>query len=342
MDEALQHETSNLTEAWMQHDTAMLGEYLVSAVEDPRLNVQSVLTRHFLIVALFGTRFQAFLEAELQFAVVLNWLEAVQRRGATAEDRAAIAHALAAGADNAEGLGIPKFVLDAYRRLPLEIDSRHIPNYIELWLRSTATAEADNSGPPLPETVIKIFECLWAEQLRWERKTEICVLEPACGSANDFRYFERFGLARLFHYTGFDLCEKNVRNARQLYPDASISQGNVFAIDAPEQSFDYCVVHDLFEHLSIAGLEQALTEICRVSRRGLCLGFFNAHEADEHWVQPVDKYHWNRLSVPRLQILLQRRGFQTQVVHIDTFLKWRFACDQTHNKNAYTLFGERS
>ena len=47
---------------------------LVQGVEDPRINVQSILTRHFLIEQLFGNRFAEVTEAELRFAVVMNWL----------------------------------------------------------------------------------------------------------------------------------------------------------------------------------------------------------------------------------------------------------------------------
>ena len=45
---SLQEESDKLARSWMQHDAGMLRDYLVAGVEDPRLNVQSVLSRHFL------------------------------------------------------------------------------------------------------------------------------------------------------------------------------------------------------------------------------------------------------------------------------------------------------
>jgi hypothetical protein len=45
----------------MQHDAGMLRDYLVAGVEDPRLNLQSVLSRHFLARALTGERFRALM-----------------------------------------------------------------------------------------------------------------------------------------------------------------------------------------------------------------------------------------------------------------------------------------
>jgi SAM-dependent methyltransferase len=338
MDDALQHETRNLVESWMQHDAGMLGDYLVSDVEDPRVNVQSILTRHFIIVSLFGTRFEPLLEAELRFGSVLNWAQAIQGELASADDFAAVAHALKSGAADVEGIAIPAFVLQTYRGLPQPLGNTQIPNYIDLWLQLSASAAP---GPTLPEAVLNLFERLWAEHLGNEPETDLSVLEPACGSANDFRFFERYGLARLCKYHGFDLCEKNVRNALQLFPKARFTVGNVFEIDAPDRGYDFSVVHDLLEHLSVRGMERALEEICRVTCRAFCFGLFNGWEADEHAVQPVNQYHWNRLSVLLLRQRLAQAGFEVQVVHIDTFLRWRFGCDRTHNKNAYTIFGER-
>ena len=102
----------------------------------------------------------------------------------------------------------------------------------------------------------------------------IKVLEPACGSANDYRFFQGCGLARHIDYLGLDLCAKNVENARALFPSARFETGNVFEIGAADASYELCIAHDLFEHLSIAGLERAVSEVCRVTRSGLCAHFF--------------------------------------------------------------------
>ena len=61
---SLQEESDKLTRSWMQHDAGMLRDYLVGGVEDPRLNVQSVLSRHFLTHTLTGERFGALMEQE--------------------------------------------------------------------------------------------------------------------------------------------------------------------------------------------------------------------------------------------------------------------------------------
>ena len=163
------------------------------------------------------------------------------------------------------------------------------------------------------------------------------VLEPACGSANDYRFLEACGLARLLAYQGFDLCEKNILNARSLFPGARFDVGNVFEIAAPDRAFDCLFAHDLFEHLSPEGLETAAAEVCRVTRQGLCLSFFNMDEIPDHAIRPTGDYHWNTLSMERMRVLFFERGFEGRVAHVGTFLRFATGCDRTHNPNAYTF-----
>jgi ubiquinone/menaquinone biosynthesis C-methylase UbiE len=353
MDEHLQRETSKLTGSWMQHDEAMLREYLVSGLEDPRRNVQSVLARHFLISALTGERFAALFDHELRFAPAMAWMAAIIEESGCAEDLAAVTHALELGADNAEGTPIPSFVSISHNSLPATVElpppssSRSsegsqrvvIPNYI---LAALSSACSQPAAPTLTDSALETFQHIWRGLLDQEQAASVSVLEPACGSANDYRFFDAFGLGRLIDYTGFDLCEKNVRNAKGMFPLARFAVGNAFAIPFPAQAFDYCVVHDLFEHLSIEGLHQALDEICRVTRQGLCLGFFSMHEGAEHIIRPIDDYHVNTLSAPLLRQLLEAERFVVQVIHIGTYMKVRFGCGETHNANAYTLIAERN
>ena len=62
MENRLKRETAQLKRSWMQYEQVMLRDYLIEQVEDPRLNVQSILTRHFLVEACFGDRFAALKE----------------------------------------------------------------------------------------------------------------------------------------------------------------------------------------------------------------------------------------------------------------------------------------
>lgn len=340
MDDFLKQETEKLARSWMRLDVAELGRYLVVDVEDPRVNVQSMLTRHFLLTTLFGAKFEGVMDGELHFAAALNWL---RQRGAdlhTPEDCAALLHALRRGADNAEGLRVPAFLTRLFARLPARVGGVFVPNYIERFLVREALPHAGGSDTS-PTSVLDTFQALWADLLAGEVPPGVRVLEAACGSANDYRCLASFGLARLLDYTGFDLCQKNVQNARALFPSVRFEVGNVFEIAASDGAFECSFAHDLFEHLSPEALLVAVRELCRVTRRGLCVGFFQMDETADHFIRPVEEYYWNTLSMDRLKTLFGEQGFDVQPLHIGTYLHWRTGCAETHNPNAYSFIALR-
>ncbi|MBN2507896.1 MAG: class I SAM-dependent methyltransferase [Verrucomicrobia bacterium] len=334
MNARLQQESKRLAGAWERHDSAMLRHYLVAGVEDPRLNVQSILSRHFLATALFGDRFQTLMAHELQFAAAMNWLLHFLPVADDAAERGAVLHALRRGADNAEGIELPPFLVRTFATLPARLPHLTVPNYLEAALARPRPHDA----PPGPASEdLDTFAGLWRQALTGAPNRRLSVLEPACGSANDYRAIDAAGLGRFLDYTGFDLCGKNVANARAQFPHTRFEIANVFAIPAENGAFEVCIVHDLFEHLSPEGLDQAVAEVCRVTRLGLCAGFFNVDEIPEHIVRPVEDYYWNTLSLERLTRLFVSRGFTAQVLNVSAYLRARTGCEQTHNANAYTL-----
>jgi hypothetical protein len=336
MRSSLQQETEKLARSWMRHEPALLRDYLVADVEDPRLNVQSIISRQFLLTAVAGDRFQELMDQELRFAVAMNWVVGLAKTLSRPEDWLALADGLQRGADVAEGIEIPLHILRIHAALPASASGLEVPNYLREFV--TAMSAGPAAGRPAGDPFGQ-FMSLWHQALSALTRPAAAprVLEPACGSANDYRFLEASGLARLLDYSGFDLCEKNVQNARALFPAARIESGNVFDIAAPDKSVDYLFTHDLFEHLSLEGLETAAREVCRVTRQGLCLGFFNMDEIPDHTVRPVEDYHWNTLSVDRMRELFCAQGFAVQVVHIGSFLRWAAGSDYTHNPNAYTF-----
>src|ERR1051326_6327350 len=158
MDEALKLESEKLARSWLQHEPAKLRDYLVAGVEDPRINVQSIFSRHFLIRAIFDQNFSALMDEELRFAAVMNWLTALAANS-DSEELHAVLHALQRGADNAEGLQIPRFILSTFTPLPLSLGPLEIPNYIETFLNNppfpmrwgrAGQCPPPNPGPPYP------------------------------------------------------------------------------------------------------------------------------------------------------------------------------------------------
>jgi len=311
----------------MRREGRVLRDYLVQDVEDPRINVQSILTRHFLIGAAFGNRFDGVMDSELRFAVAANWLLGLLKSGVGRAQFDSLRVALLSGRTPAAGPAVPRCVSEAFfrRSLPcvrrlLDLDESHV-----------ATAS-------LPEHALDAFSDKWADLLSGVPAAGVSVVEPACGSANDYRFLHAFGLADRIDYLGFDLCEKNVANAIAMFPETRFEPGNVLSIRAPADAFDYCIIHDLFEHLSPAGLEVAIREVCRVTRKGICAGFFNMSDEPEHVVRRVRDYHRSRLSAPRIKAAFACHAATVEIMHIHTLLRGRFDFDGTHNRNAYTLF----
>lgn len=335
MKPSLENESGKLVRSWTRHEAGMLRDYLVAGVEDPRLNLQSVLSRHFLVRELTGERFALLMEAEYRFAATLNWLTQLAHRLGDPEEPEVLLYTLRRGADNAEGIEIPQFVVETFAALPARAGELTVPNYLESFLQG-AEFVGGRMQPHAPS--LDTFCRLWSRALLTETPPDLSVLEPACGSANDFRFLHACGLARLLNYTGFDICPTNVENARALFPGVRFQCGNVFEIAEPDKAFDLCFVHDLFEHLSLEGLQTAVAEVCRVTRKGLCVGFFNMDETREHRIEPFEEYHWNRLSMGRMRELFAEHGFTAQVMHIGTFLRRQVGCEETHNPNAYTFW----
>ena len=340
MEPSLIAESERLARSWMQHEADWLQDYLVRDVEDPRINLQSIFTRHFLLRALFGEQFHWPMEQECRFAACMNWLSAMARRLNEPEELQAIQNALSRGLDNAEGMSIPRFVVHSFASLPAAAGDINIPNYIQAFLTGTRFS---NGLAELAPQNLDTFRFLWSAALApgecqpTPGPQPISVLEPACGSANDYRFLHAYGLTPYLDYTGVDICAKNIENARAQFPEARFELGNVFELAAVAQTFDLCFVHDLFEHLSLEGLDIAVREVCRVTRRGLCIGFFNLDEIPEHIVWPFEEYHWNTLSLSRLKQALASCGFTARVLNVGAFLRQHFGAEETHNPNACTL-----
>ena len=244
----------------------------------------------------------------------------------------ALTDALQKGADNAEGDEIPPHVVKAFQALPCAADDVAIPNYIEQALTDYV------SGGACDDSVRNVFQQRWASAFETEKAPIVSVVEPGCGSANEYRFFRSFGLARFLDYTGFDLCAKNVRNAREMFPEIRFEIGNVLQIDAQDECYDYCFAHDLLEHLSILAMERAISEMCRVTRQAICLNFFQMDELSNHVVRPVRDYHINLLSMEKVRQNFEGFGATVEVMHIETFLRMCFHCSQTHNPDAYTFY----
>ena len=136
----LKLETECLKQSWMRYDQRILRNYLVRDVEDPRINMQSILTRHFLIRQLFNERFDDLMEHELRFSLVMNWSLRLLKKPIRLWQLQAILGALLAGDDETEGIAIPSYLSETFAALSL-------PNYICDLLNWSPDETADGSIP---------------------------------------------------------------------------------------------------------------------------------------------------------------------------------------------------
>ncbi len=324
-------ESQRLQTAWMKYDSQELDSYLVRDVEDPRINIQSIISRAFLIDSVFGNEFTDLIRQEFRFSICLNIILNVLKTKSSEVSRISILDALIDNQEVCCNIRIPSYLRDCFELLSDE--KTDLPDYIS---QALIDPVSDENGR-LPDSALSTFEQIWQTVLSHRQADSISVLEPACGSANDYRFLHSFGISRFLEYTGFDICEKNITNARNRFPGVRFEVGNALNIPIKSNSYDYVIVHDLFEHLSLAALEMALSEICRVTRRQACLCFFNMSDIEEHVVKPEGLYHWNTLSLNKVQELLSNQACDVDVVHIDSFLKSTYDCTDYYNKEAYTL-----
>lgn len=215
----LEEETFFLENHWNEHSSNILENYLIVGYHNPICNMQRVLKRHFLLEALFGDKFKAIQEEEIQ-----NSIEIIQ------------------------------------------LLNKEEERYLGINFGGSTSLLLEKAVPP---QMWNEFQKRCAKALEHENKARIKVLEPACGSANDYRFMALYGLSSFLEYKGFDLSYKNIENAQKSCKEdhAFFEVGNIFYPDEEDQSCDYVVVSHLFEHFSSTGIEKAAQEICRIARK---------------------------------------------------------------------------
>ena len=318
-------ENAGLTWSWDRYPQEHLDTYMVADLEDPRINCQSILSRALIADSLWPDEFTDLIDAELRFGVVLSWILGQLHCGLSRHD-------LWASIENDKEDACPQVISETYQWL--QSDQCPIPNYM------FAALERGNPDRPeqlLSEGALNTFSDLWRMTLSGRHAHKVSVLEPACGSANDYRFIERSGLAEFITYTGIDISSKNIANAKQRYPDVDFRAASILETGFEDAAYDIVFVHDLFEHLSPDALNAALSEVIRVARSQAWLHFFNVKGCKDHQVRPVERYHWNTLSIERLQLQLTELGGQVETVSIPDLLMKKFGDYTYHNPDAVTL-----
>ncbi len=329
MDQASLIEDRNLRWSWDRHPSDFLDHYLVSGVEDPRINGQSILTRAMLVDTLCPGHFDALITEELRFGAALTWIVQQLENGSSR-------HKLLDAIESDHRTDVPEFIIRTSEWL--QDKTCPIPDYISVAL---GYFDCDMPGPSLPDLASDTFMAIWNEQLSHLPARAISVLEAACGSANDYRFLDRSGLTRHLDYTGIDIAARNIANARMHCPNADFRVQSILTTEFADSSYDYVFCHDLIEHLSPDAMERALREMFRIAADEVILHFFNATEGPDHEIVPVGRYHRNRVSMPRLAAFFEGLGAQVTCLKITQWLRRKIGAPGYHNPNAFSLIVEK-
>jgi SAM-dependent methyltransferase len=295
--EALSREEDKLRGVWARANPDILNVYLVTGYQDPRLNAQSILARHTLVRALFGSRFEDLMRHELEHAVELN--DAIRLR--------------------ARELGVP-------------LTATMNPQRLEI-VHQVMEVVADRAP---------VFAGRWRQALEGEEAPPLRVIEFACGSANDYRAFADYGIARFLDYTGIDLSNTNIANAKLRFPDVDFRVASILSLDEPAASVDYVIGFDILEHLSLQAMDTVVQSAIRMARRGLYFAFFRMDEVLEHREEPRGEYHFNLLSAPTMRRYMEQHYSHVELIHIASMMKeeYGFPHSYEYNRRAYSLITE--
>lgn len=310
-------EGQKLADHWSRYGREHLDSYLIQDVEHRSINPQSVLLRAFVIDRLFPGQFVETIEDELLFS-------------------ACACHLLQA---NKEGF-LPELLRTLYSseadgELPEFLSMRHRFEMADL------TAELTRCIRSEYESFLSPFQAVWRQHLQGQASTAPRILELGCGSANDYRFWDSYGVATLVDYVGVDVCAANINNARARFPDVRFLIGDACCLDDGDDSCEVVLACDLLEHLSPQGIDSALAEMERLSRDEVWLSLFNASDADHHKYCESGDYYWNTLSVSKISQHLRAAGYSMEIVSVAAELEQRFPGYRHYNRKAHIVIGRQ-
>jgi uncharacterized protein YbaR (Trm112 family)/ubiquinone/menaquinone biosynthesis C-methylase UbiE len=124
------------------------------------------------------------------------------------------------------------------------------------------------------------------------------VLDVGCATCIDYPLYQEIG----FRYVGIDITYKLLEGALKNTPDVTVVRGDGKKLPFKNEAFDSVFAKDMMVHLPPDAYKQVLTEMSRVTKKALMIGFFgNAVDTNKECVyglNPVNpavgyKYpHW--------------------------------------------------
>jgi 2-polyprenyl-3-methyl-5-hydroxy-6-metoxy-1,4-benzoquinol methylase len=94
------------------------------------------------------------------------------------------------------------------------------------------------------------------------------ILNIGFGSASLEEKFFQNVKTKFIHWTGIDISKKSVKQAIKKYPQATFKVGNIIKLEKNNNSFDYIVALEVFEHIQSKYTLGVLKKIFKLVKRG--------------------------------------------------------------------------
>ncbi len=131
------------------------------------------------------------------------------------------------------------------------------------------------------------------------------VLDAGCCTGNAYHYLKNY------KYTGVDITEKFIRGIKQRFPGVDAHVGSV--LDLPFTcKFDTVICKDLLEHLHPDDVPTALSEMTRVMKERIVIGFF-VPPGDEGSIKIDKGYYLNRYSKVWILEQIDKLGLEADI-----------------------------
>lgn len=119
------------------------------------------------------------------------------------------------------------------------------------------------------------------EEIKRKNLLEFSLLDVACGSGELLRETAKFArrAGKVAHLTGIDLNELSFSTKEGSNPNITFVRGDAFRLPFPDDAFDYAISSLFFHHLRDEQIPPVLSEMARVTRRGVFVIDLHRHPA---------------------------------------------------------------
>ena len=123
------------------------------------------------------------------------------------------------------------------------------------------------------------------------------VLECGCASCVDYEHFKDSGIK----YTGIDITSTFIEAAEQLNPNVDVRQGNITNLEFKDESYDTVYCRNVLEHLNPDEWTEAISEMWRVARMQILMGFFIIPDIEPiKYIQDEYGFHNNKYNITEI------------------------------------------